>query len=171
MSQHHGANRRRLIFYLNIVAHSRRNSRRSPNAGSMLARRLRRRANIEPTLGERLVFAGALMLSCGVTLPLRQWLYNSPLNHYDASSMQHQRILITLSSQFLFLEFYGAQNAVGKKDVTPLPCRRVDIPHDLKKNKTKGFSTVFYPTGYSQWPKQVYQNLTHKNLKSQDGRH
>ena len=34
------------------------NTRRSPNVGSMLAYRLRRWANIEPTLCARLVFAG-----------------------------------------------------------------------------------------------------------------
>ena len=28
--------------------------------------------------------------------------------------------------------------------------RRLDIPHDPKKIKTKGFSTFFYPTGYSE---------------------
>ena len=33
-------------------------TRRLPNAGSMLARRLRRRSNIEPTLGKYPVFAG-----------------------------------------------------------------------------------------------------------------
>ena len=49
--------------------------------------------------------------------------------------------------------------------------RRVDIPHDTKKIKTKGFSTVFYSTGYSQWPKKVYQNLTHKSPEIQVGRH
>ena len=32
--------------------------RRSPNVGSMLCERLRRWADIEPALGERLVFAG-----------------------------------------------------------------------------------------------------------------
>ena len=33
-------------------------TRHWPNVGSMLADRLRRRPNIEPTLGQRLVFAG-----------------------------------------------------------------------------------------------------------------
>ena len=34
------------------------NTRRSPNVGSMLERRRRRRAKIDPALGERLVFSG-----------------------------------------------------------------------------------------------------------------
>ena len=34
------------------------NTRRPPNVGSMLGQRRRRWTNIEPTLGERLVFAG-----------------------------------------------------------------------------------------------------------------
>ena len=34
------------------------NKRRSPNTGLMLAHRLRRWSNINPALGERLVFAG-----------------------------------------------------------------------------------------------------------------
>ena len=34
------------------------NTRRWPNAGLMLAQRRRRWANISPTLGQRLVFAG-----------------------------------------------------------------------------------------------------------------
>ena len=34
------------------------NTRRSPNVGLMLARRLRRRTNINPTLDEGLLFAG-----------------------------------------------------------------------------------------------------------------
>ena len=33
-------------------------TRRLPDVGSMLERRRRRRANVEPTLGKRLVFAG-----------------------------------------------------------------------------------------------------------------
>ena len=42
--------------------------------------------------------------------------------------------------------------------------RRVDIPPDHQKIITKGFSTVFYPTGYSEWPKKkVYKNLTNKS--------
>ena len=54
--------------------------------------------------------------------------------------------------------------------------RQVDIPPDPKKIITKGFSTVFYPTGYSEEPSEVksikiYQNLTHKSPKIQDGRH
>ena len=36
--------------------------RRCPNVGSMLARRLRRRANIEPTSGERRVSAGPVLV-------------------------------------------------------------------------------------------------------------
>ena len=34
------------------------NTKRSPISGLMLAQRRRRRANIKPTLGERLVFSG-----------------------------------------------------------------------------------------------------------------
>ena len=40
----------------NYFSHS--TARRLPNVGSVLERRRRRRANIEPTLGKRLVFAG-----------------------------------------------------------------------------------------------------------------
>ena len=35
-----------------------KNTRRSPNVGTMLGQRRRRLANIVPTLSERLVFAG-----------------------------------------------------------------------------------------------------------------
>ena len=37
--------------------------RRWPNAGLMLARRRRRRANITPTLGQRLMFAGSMLMN------------------------------------------------------------------------------------------------------------
>ena len=48
-----------LFFYHSIgLRHIPANSRRSPKVGLMLGQRRRRWTNIEPTLGERLVFAG-----------------------------------------------------------------------------------------------------------------
>ena len=42
------------------------NTRRSPNADSMLVHRLRRWPNIESALGERLVFAGLALYSTNI---------------------------------------------------------------------------------------------------------
>ena len=46
------------LYYAAKYGNRPANTRRLPNVGSMLARRLRHRSNIEPTLGKRLVFAG-----------------------------------------------------------------------------------------------------------------
>ena len=71
------------------------NKRRSPNVEVMLGRRRRRRANINPTLGEWLVFAGrwawdllfttkALKSDLSEPLAPYQW---APIKHWDVGPM------------------------------------------------------------------------------------
>ena len=62
-------------------------------------------------------------------------VYTSP----DGFTMFKYKILSTLNRQPLKSLFQ---------------VRRVDIPPDPKKIITKGFSTVFYPTGYSKRPRK-----------------
>ena len=54
-----------------LIAYIPANTRRSPNVGLLLAHRLRRWPNINPTLGERLVFAG-IFTSLTFTADLNQ---------------------------------------------------------------------------------------------------
>ena len=62
---------------LGVMRHHPLNMRRSVNAGSMLARHLRRRSNIESTMGKRLVFAEKWLPSKHETLAQR-WLTVGP---------------------------------------------------------------------------------------------
>ena len=59
-----------------VLLHHPANTRRSPNVGSIMGQRRRRWANIEPTLGERLVFAWMHSSSWIIWVP--QNLFSTP---------------------------------------------------------------------------------------------
>ena len=74
------------------------------------------------------------------------------------SSIGH---LIGLSDiVFLFTKWYTILQSFARQyrptalTTFKLCNRRVDIPPDPRKIITKSFSTVFYPTGYSEWQKK-----------------
>ena len=99
------------------------NTRRWPNVGSMLTHRLRRRANIEPTFGKRLVFAGKPeMTRC-------QWLFSEfwylvkvslqwavyHMHHRPTNSLEHcicadqQEVMEMLVALLLFLLWFPSR--------------------------------------------------------------
>ena len=97
----------RLIF--NVSFHP-ANTRRSPNAGTMLAHRLRRWANIVPTLGERPVFAGHYAILMTMVYfdfssykSLSIWTQNGKLPSllWIIHRRSHDRVLLSLEGALL----------------------------------------------------------------------